>query len=248
MAGGGTAGVVAALAAARQGAQTALDRGQGLHRWDRHRRRHRAAQFLQPVEGVPRRGKASGRQGHSQEIVDRLTKAGGCSGHAEMLEDYDYDSVCTVGRHRDLQARDHGDARRGGRLPGPQHDGGERRVDGSRIRGVIVESRSGRELFEAKSFVDCTAYGDLAAYAGAKYSEPNDYAVANSIGVAGVDLERLLKYVEGRRRSRSSGAAGLHDGVPGQGRAAVRSARRGQDRVCSSPPSTTTTSCSSSST
>ena len=35
-----------------------------------------------------------------------------------------------------------------------------------------------------QSFVDCTGYGDLAAFAGAKYTEPNDYPVANSMGVA----------------------------------------------------------------
>ena len=54
VAGGGTAGVVAAIAAARQGAKTASDRGQGLSGRNGHRRRHGPAQLLQPLEGVSR--------------------------------------------------------------------------------------------------------------------------------------------------------------------------------------------------
>ncbi len=42
-------------------------------------------------------------------------------------------------------------------------------MDGPRVRGAIVESRAGREAFYARSFVDCTACGDLAALAGAKF-------------------------------------------------------------------------------
>ena len=69
-------------------------------------------------------------------------------------------------------------------------------MDGSRIRGVITESRSGREAFYARSFVDCTAYGDLAAFAGASYTEPNDYAVCNSIGVGNVNVEEYCRFLE----------------------------------------------------
>jgi hypothetical protein len=85
-------------------------------------------------------------------------------------------------------------------------------MEGPRIAGVTVESRSGREVFLGQAFVDSTGYGDLAAHAGAKYSEPNDYPVANSIGVAGVSVEKycqffedhgaLTEYSEGRRSGR----------------------------------------------
>ena len=88
-------------------------------------------------------------------------------------------------------------------------------VAGSRIRGAIVESRSGRELFEAQSFVDCTAYGHFAAYAGAKYSEPNDYEVANSVGLAGIDLDKVTEYVKANGGADSL-ALGFHDGVAGK--------------------------------
>ena len=214
VAGGGTAGVFAAIAAARQGARTALievkgytggtvvEGGTALHSFFNLWKAFPGVKKRQVVRGIP------------SEIVDRLTKAGGCSGHAEMVAGYNYDSVNTsvdteiyklvsmemlseTGVFMALNTMVVGAA-----------------VDGSHMRGAIVESRSGRELFAAKAFVDTTAYGHLAAYAGAKYSEPNDYDVANSIGVAGVDLDKVVKYVE-ENGGPGNLALGLHDGVPG---------------------------------
>lgn len=69
-------------------------------------------------------------------------------------------------------------------------------MDGGRIRGVITESRSGRELFEAKCFIDCTGYGDLSAYAGAAFTEPNDHPVANSMGVGGVSIDTYCAFMK----------------------------------------------------
>ena len=60
------------------------------------------------------------------------------------------------------------------------------------VRGVILESRSGREVIFAKSFVDCTGYGDMAGHAGAEFTEPNDYAVVNSMGLANVEFLDLV--------------------------------------------------------
>ena len=67
-------------------------------------------------------------------------------------------------------------------------------MDGDKIEGVITESRSGREAVFAKAFVDCTGYGDLAAFAGADFVEPNDYPVVNSIGVGGVSVEKYHEF------------------------------------------------------
>ena len=96
VAGGGTGGVVAALAAARQGARTALievkgytggvavEGGTALHSFYNLWKAFPGVAKRQVVRGIP------------QEIVDRLTQAGGTTGHAEMLVGYDYDSVCTA--------------------------------------------------------------------------------------------------------------------------------------------------------
>jgi hypothetical protein len=68
-------------------------------------------------------------------------------------------------------------------------------VDGDRVQGVIAESRSGREAIYADAFVDSTGYGDLGAHAGADFIELNDYPVVNSIGVAGVSLEKYYDFL-----------------------------------------------------
>jgi hypothetical protein len=215
VAGGGTAGVVAALAAARQGAKTALievkgytggtvvEGGTALHSFFNLWKAFHGVKKRQVVRGIP------------SEIVDRLTKAGGCSGHAEMSAGYDYDSVNTSVDTEIYKLLSMEMLSEAGVFLALNTMVVGAAVDGSCVRGVIVESRSGRELFAAKAFVDTTAYGHLAAYAGAKYSEPNDYDVANSIGVAGVDLDKVVKYVEDNGGAGNL-ALGLHDGVPGK--------------------------------
>jgi len=196
VAGGGTAGVVAAIAAARQGAKTALievkgypggtvtEGGTALHSFYNLWKAFPGVEKRQVVRGIP------------QEIIDRLMKLGGTSGHAEMSKGYNYDSVCTCIDTEMYKLVTFEILVEAGVFVCVNTLLAGAIMDGSRIRGVIVESRSGREAFYAKSFIDCTAYGDLAAYAGAKYSEPNDYPVVNSIGVANVNLERLHDFLE----------------------------------------------------
>jgi cation diffusion facilitator CzcD-associated flavoprotein CzcO len=96
VAGAGTGGVVAAIAAARQGARTAIievkgypggtatEGGTALHSFYNLWKAFPGVAKRQVVKGIP------------QEIIDRLLKVGGCSGHAEMSEGYTYDSVCTA--------------------------------------------------------------------------------------------------------------------------------------------------------
>ncbi len=195
VAGGGTGGVIAAIAAARQQATVALveakgypggiavEGGTALHSFYN----------LWKAFGVEKRQVVSG---IPQELIDRLAARGGTSGHAEMSVGYDYDSICTaidteiyklVAFEMLVEA------------------GVEVFVNtlvvgavttGSRVDGVVVESRSGREVFLAGAFVDCTGYGDLCAYCGADFTEPNDYPVANSIGVAGVSMEKYARFLE----------------------------------------------------
>jgi hypothetical protein len=196
VAGAGTAGVVAAIAAARQGARTALievkgypggtvtEGGTALHSFFNLWKAFPGVKKRQVVRGIP------------QEIIDHLMKVGGTSGHAEMSKGYDYDSVCTCIDTEMYKLVTFEMLVEAGVFVCVNTLLAGAIMDGSRIRGVIVESRSGREAFYAKSFVDCTAYGDLSAYAGAKYSEPNDYPVVNSIGVANVNVETLHDFLE----------------------------------------------------
>jgi NADPH-dependent 2,4-dienoyl-CoA reductase/sulfur reductase-like enzyme len=96
VAGAGTAGVVAAIAAARTGARTALierkgypggtvtEGGTALHSFHNLWKAFPGVEKRQVVRGI------------AQEIIDRLADVGGCTGHAEMTQGYTYDSVCTA--------------------------------------------------------------------------------------------------------------------------------------------------------
>ncbi|MDP3000583.1 MAG: FAD-dependent oxidoreductase, partial [Bryobacterales bacterium] len=223
VAGGGTGGVVAALAAARQGAKTALieakgytggtvvEGGTALHSYYNLWKAFPGVTKRHVVRGIP------------QEIVDRLTKAGGTSGHAEMSKGYNYDSVCTaidteIYKLVTMELLEEA----GVDLCVNTMVAGAIR-QGSRVTGAIAESRSGREAFLARAFVDSTAYGDLCAHAGAKFTEPNDYPACNSIGVANVSLEKLHRFLESHDALEQY-CEGLRDGKPGhivrlQGRA-----------------------------
>ena len=214
IAGVGNSGVIAAIAAARQGANTALielkgytggtvtEGGTALHSFFNLWKAFPGVEKRQVVKGIP------------QELIDRLVAKGGCTGHAEMMTCYDYDSVCTAIDTEIYKLVTHEMLAEAGvnlflntMLVGAI-------MDGDSIQGVIVESRSGREAFMAKSFVDCTGYGDLSAFAGAEFTEPNDHAVANAMGVAGIDIERYSEYC--RDKSSSQEAIGIRSGRPGQ--------------------------------
>ena len=95
VAGGGTAGVVAAIASARNGAKTALIEGKGyvggtvveggtaLHSFFNLWTAFPGVEKRQVVRGIP------------QEIIDRLLLIGGTTGHGYVTGKIDYDSACT---------------------------------------------------------------------------------------------------------------------------------------------------------
>ena len=196
IAGGGTAGVVAAIAAARQGARTilieskgylggvAVEGGTAIHSFYNLWKAFPDVEKRQVVRGIP------------AEMIERLVDMGGCTGYPEMQTSYDYDSVCTAIDTELYKLNAFEMLAEAGvyvcvntLLVGAIREG-------SALKGVILESRAGREAIFAKAFVDCTGYGDLAAFAGASFSEPNDYAVANSMGLGNVDLEKFYQYLK----------------------------------------------------
>jgi len=196
VAGAGTAGVVAAAAAARQGAKTALIEVKGYPGGTATEGGTALHSFYNLWKAFPGAKKTRVVRGIAQEIIDRLMKVGGTSGHAEMSKGYDYDSVCTAIDTELYKLVTFEMLAESGVFVCVNTLVAGAVIDGSRIKGVIAESRSGREVFYAKAFVDCTAYGDLAAFAGAGYKVPNDYACCNSIGVANVDLDKYIAYIK----------------------------------------------------
>lgn len=215
VAGGGTAGVVAALAAARQGARVALvemkgytggiavEGGTALHSFYNLWKAFPGVEKRQVVRGIP------------QQIIDRLADAGGTSGHAEMIRGYDYDAICTA-IDTEIYKRV--------TLTMLEEDGVQLAlntmlvdaiVEHGHIQGVITESHQGRAALMARAFVDATGYGDLAARAGAAYSEPNDYPVVNSIALANVSLEAYYDFLT-QHDALTQYARGWRDGQEAQ--------------------------------
>lgn len=70
-------------------------------------------------------------------------------------------------------------------------------MEGSRVAGIITESKSGRRVYKAKVMVDGTGDGDVAAYAGAEYTKGREsdgrmQPCTLMFKVAGVDLDRAV--------------------------------------------------------
>ena len=196
IAGGGTAGVIAATASARAGAKTALveakgyvggivvEGGTALHSYYNLWKAFPGVEKRQVVRGIP------------LEMVERLSVLGGTTGHAEMEEGFDYDSVCTAIDTEvyklaamEMLSESGVDILVNTWLCGSV-------VEDRWMKGAVAESRSGREALYGRCFVDCTGYGDLAGSAGVPSVEPNDYPVANSIGVGGVSLEQYHAFLD----------------------------------------------------
>ncbi|MBN1400623.1 MAG: FAD-dependent oxidoreductase, partial [Anaerolineae bacterium] len=74
-------------------------------------------------------------------------------------------------------------------------------VEGDAIRAAIIENKAGRQAIAAKVFIDATGDGDLAARAGARYElgrGEDSYGSSATLvfRLGGVDLEPLVAYIE----------------------------------------------------
>jgi hypothetical protein len=72
-------------------------------------------------------------------------------------------------------------------------------LDGGLIRGVITESKTGREAFLARRVIDATGDADIAARSGAPWRKaPKEQLMAASVmfSMAGVDKRRFLEQVK----------------------------------------------------
>ena len=70
-------------------------------------------------------------------------------------------------------------------------------MEGNTIKGVITESKSGRQAILAKRVIDATGDADLAYHAGAPYrKDPKDQleGVSVNFGCSGIDIQEFLDY------------------------------------------------------
>jgi hypothetical protein len=72
-------------------------------------------------------------------------------------------------------------------------------MQGDTIQGVVVESKSGRQLIRAQRVIDCTGDADLAWHAGAPFTrEPVEkiMEVTTNFSCSGVNLSRYMLYTK----------------------------------------------------
>lgn len=180
VAGAGPAGIAAALSSARQGAKTLLLESHGA------------------LGGVWTSGAlcwvidSGNKRGLMQEIISQLVKRGA---HRQKGKNFSFDveamkhlleSMCVEANvHIRLHNRVAAAAK-----------------EGNRLKYIITESKSGREAFSAKVFIDTTGDGDLAAQAGCSfdYGHPESAAAQPMTLVAlvgGVQISDIEPFVGG---------------------------------------------------
>ena len=194
VAGGGTAGIVATIASARNGARTALVEremflggtllGGGI-KWMSFFNAYLAHDIekKQCVGGI------------GQEMVDRMIAEGGGPGHIEEKINFGHESVGTqVDRELLMKVLLEMAEESGVSLFLNTMAVSTVKTD-NRITGILIESKSGREALLAKCVVDCTGDGDIAALAGAAFENCSDQlGVGLLFGMGNVDLNRAVQY------------------------------------------------------
>jgi len=215
VAGGGTAGVVAATAAARNGAKTALLEGKGYAGGTVVEGGTALHSFFNLWKAFPGVEKRQVVKGIAQEIIDRLLLIGGTTGHGDVTGKIDYDCVCTAidTELYKLVVMEMLSEAGVSVFTNTLVAGAVKK--GASIDGVITQSRMGRELFRGRCFIDSTAYGDLSAYAGAEFKELNDHPVCNSMGLGNVNIEKMYTYLM-KNNALGDIAWGLRDGKEDQ--------------------------------
>ena len=176
VAGGGPSGVIAALAAARTGADTLLierypflggNGTAGLMACYNGFRNQRPPEALQTVKGIP------------AEYIAELVRLGGIADedsyphekHDVTKGDLPYcigfDPEAAKVAMLNLLKKEGVKMRLHSWVVAPM-------LEGNRVIGVICESKSGRQAIAADIVVDATGDGDVAAWAGAPFMKPAD--------------------------------------------------------------------------
>lgn len=211
VAGGGPAGIGAAIAAARNGAKVILiEKAEnlggmftgglvmGFHGMRVHRNRHTVNIYQynnyyeeQAVWGV------------AQEMVDRLVEMGGAwgeKGRSTSCVLTDPEIVKFVVQEMCLEAGV--DIWYQSMVTAPM-------VEGNKIAGVFVENKSGRHLIQAKEVVDATGDADIAARSGAVFEkgglDGEVQPVTLTFIMAGADLDKTIAYMKANPEELHSG-------------------------------------------
>jgi hypothetical protein len=207
VAGGGMAGVSAAIAAARTGARTVLvDKagwlgGMGITGATGI---HSFFNIYLPQPGLPEgteRRKVVG--GIAEELIQRVRTLNGGIGHVRMERGGDFVSMLTPVEPEVFKYAAALTVLGSGARMLLHTVVDEVRATDKHIDGVVVWNKAGRSLIRAKTYVDCTGDGDLAAYGGAEWvgfkaGEPGSYQAGFTFRLVNVDLAALVVDLEKR--------------------------------------------------
>ena len=197
VAGGGTAGVVAALAAARNGAKTILIERYGFLGGTMLNGAGPLHSFFNLYKAFPEAGKIQVIKGIPQEIIDRLVAIGGCLGHLEQDKGGNYDSVITLIDWEIYKSLAFDMLTEAGVKILLHVVAAETVHEGNQLKGVIIEGKSGREAILAKAVIDTTGDGDVAAKAGAGFIKQHGTTrVGMPFGMTNVDMSRFVDFLE----------------------------------------------------
>lgn len=182
--GGGPAGIGAAIAAARQGAKTLLIERFGCFggmmttagvesvAWWRHERTVEAGGIARELEET---AKAMGATAPEPQSVSQAI-------NAERFKLVVDEVLEEAGVERLLHILAAGVIK-----------------EGAELKGIITESKSGRQAILAKVIIDCTGDADIAAFAGAPFVQPardDVMSVTTVFSCSNVDKKKFLEDVE----------------------------------------------------
>ncbi len=191
VAGGGTAGVAAAISAAREGAKTLVVEQNG----------HLGGIA---VSGIPFLGSldTNGQvvnKGVFLELVEKMKEHGACLGYStgaywntpETPERYQFSLVLYDPEYYKYVAQE-SVLEAGADILFHTYISDVIKEANS-IKAIEVVNKSGKQLIEAKVFVDCTGDADLVNYAGGRFIENNSKQNCSILfRIGNVDLERLI--------------------------------------------------------
>lgn len=180
--GGGTAGAIAAIAAGRMKVKTLIIEQFGFLGGSQ------TGALVTPMM----HNQVNGIQlnpGIGMEIMERLLQTGNTGGdnlgwfNAEMLKYVLDEAVAEAG----VRVRFHTVA-------------SDAIVEKGKIKGVIVESKSGRQVILAKQVIDCSGDADIAVRAGVPYSSGRDedgmnQAMSLRFHMGNIDLPKFCKFM-----------------------------------------------------
>ena len=191
--GGGVAGVSAAIASARTGVDTLLVERYGALGGNLTIGLLEASMSFHDRQGKQLIG------GIPDEIIQRLKAAGGTVGH--VVDDVGYAGTVTPYDPEELKMVCLEMTQEAGvRLL--LHTWVVRAICTSgRLSGIIIENKSGRQVIEAKVFVDCSGDADVSALAGVQFeigraSDGLTQPMSILFKLGNVDVDGVLGYVQ----------------------------------------------------